>query len=54
VRGHAFTIIVLSLSVLVTCASFSASANVAGERVGPVGVDVPKATGAPGVDCEAG
>src|SRR5690242_5783990 len=38
-----------SAALIVTCASFSASANVAGETAGPDSGPVPKAGGAPGV-----
>src|SRR6266536_1054310 len=44
-----------SASVIVTCISFSASANVAGETAGPEPAPVPNVGGAPGVsgvDCE--
>lgn len=54
VRGHDSAIIARSASVLVTWASFSASANVADEMAGPLRADVPNATGAPGVDGAAG
>ena len=39
--------------VIVTCASFSASANVAGETAGPAAGAVPNVGGAPGVASEA-
>src|SRR2546428_13063719 len=38
-----------SAALIVTCASFSASANVAGDTTGPDAGDVPKVGGAPGV-----
>src|SRR6266567_4412181 len=44
-----------SASVIVTCISFSAAANVAGETAGPEPAPVPNVGGAPGVsgvDCE--
>src|SRR5262249_54298277 len=46
-----------SAAVIVTCISFSASANVAGVTSGPDPAPVPNVGGAPGVagvDCEAG
>ncbi len=51
VRGHDVTSIARSDGVWLTRASFSASANVAAVTSGPTGGAVPKATGAPGVDC---
>ena len=46
-----------SAGVIVTCISFSASANVAGVTAGPEPARVPNVGGAPGVavvDCDAG
>src|SRR5438552_3978669 len=45
-----------SAAVIVTCISFSASANVAGDTAGPAPAPVPNVGGAPGVagvDCDA-
>src|SRR5262245_29265796 len=43
-----------SAGVMLTCSSFSASANVEGVTCGPTPGAVPNATGAPGVLCVAG
>src|SRR5947207_3374994 len=54
-RRHVPAACCRSAAVIVTCISFSASANVAGETMGPEPVPVPKVGGAPGaagVDCE--
>ena len=48
------TAIVRSASVIVTCASFSASANVVADTSGPTAGAVLNAGGAPGVACVAG
>jgi hypothetical protein len=49
VLRHVAAAIVRSLVVIVTCASFSASAKVAGVTSGPTGGAVPKVGGAPAV-----